>query len=217
MAVDWQLQDFWSWQVKKIPLFCQKCRGMLLRIDQNRACHGCGCADKQGYCSDCARWQLSTQFKVRNRALYQYNAAMKQYIKRYKFMGGYHLRGAFRGEMQAAIKKLDMQLVVPIPSAATTLAQRGYNQVTVWLQGMDYQAVLACRVNKQQQAQKNRIARLKSSQPFYILETWQSLIPGQRICLVDDIYTTGATIHHAAQLLYQAGALEVQAVTLAHG
>ncbi|MGH2325015.1 ComF family protein [Leuconostoc lactis] len=37
----------------------------------------------------------------------------------------------------------------------------------------------------------------------------------QRVLLVDDVYTTGNTLYHAATLLYQLGAKEVKSLSLA--
>jgi len=44
-----------------------------------------------------------------------------------------------------------------------------------------------------------------------------SAITGKRILLIDDIYTTGATIHQAAKALKEIGATKVEAITLIKG
>ena len=41
------------------------------------------------------------------------------------------------------------------------------------------------------------------------------VIANKRVLILDDVYTTGRTIRHAAALMYEAGASEVQGNTLA--
>lgn len=44
-----------------------------------------------------------------------------------------------------------------------------------------------------------------------------SSLPGSKFILVDDVFTTGATLNEIAKLLKRAGAVEVWAATIAHG
>lgn len=66
---------------------------------------------------------------------------------------------------------------------------------------------------KAHQSQRDRAARLHRKQPFSIAVT-KDLVD-QRVLLVDDVYTTGNTLYHAATLLYQLGAKEVKSLSLA--
>ena len=51
-------------------------------------------------------------------------------------------------------------------------------------------------------------------QPFELLES-NGKIRKQRVLLVDDVYTTGRTLFHAAELLYENGAETVKSLTFA--
>ncbi len=50
-------------------------------------------------------------------------------------------------------------------------------------------------------------------EPLFTIKPGTTIQPGTYI-LVDDIYTTGTTLRHAATVLKEAGATRVEAVTL---
>ena len=60
--------------------------------------------------------------------------------------------------------------------------------------------------------EKSKAERL-AMEPLFTLKPGTTLQPGTYI-LVDDIYTTGTTLRHAATVLKEAGATRVEAVTL---
>lgn len=175
---------------------------------------GCGRSQTRvELCEDCQRWPLNTGFH--NVALFDYNDAMQAYFHRYKFQGDYRLRRVFEKSMQVAVARLEKDLVFTIPVAPSTLATRGFNQVSGWLFDGNNQPGLQTK-NQQKgipQSQKDRRARLQMPQPFTLAPT--TVVTGKRVLLVDDIYTTGRTIRHAATLLLESGAKSVTGLTLA--
>ncbi|WP_447409442.1 ComF family protein [Weissella confusa] len=68
--------------------------------------------------------------------------------------------------------------------------------------------------NKSVQSLKTRQDRLNTAQPF-MCQLGNLDLTGQRICLVDDVYTTGRTLRHAATCLYECGAKQICTITLA--
>ncbi|MFC4761306.1 ComF family protein [Fructobacillus durionis] len=185
-------------------------------------CSGCGRVEKKKrYCLDCRKWQKRGMAMLENQALYQYNEEMKDYMARYKFIGDYRLAPIFAGKMRRAIRrrvkeeKIDM--ILPIPLSEERMAQRGFNQVEAFLpvfaKKVDLLAVKAS--HKIDQSSKSRSERLKTRQPFELKAGMAGQVAGKHILLVDDVYTTGRTLYHAAQLLRQAGARKVSSQTLA--
>ncbi len=134
---------------------------------------------------------------------------------RYKFAGDYRLWTVFAAEFTAAVRQLTAAVVVPIPVTQATMATRGFNQVTALLDGVDWTPCLQNRaVKKVAQSQKHRQERLQTPQPFTLSDSSKA-VAGKRVLLVDDVYTTGRTLYHAADLIYQAGAASVISISLA--
>lgn len=109
-------------------------------------------------------------------------------------------------------------LLVPIPIHPDKVRARGFNQALVIARGIAQRVPLKvvstglARVDKLAADQKHlsRDARLASRGRFRA----QAKLRGQRIWLVDDVLTTGATLEDAAGALREIGALPVGGITL---
>lgn len=194
-------------------VICEPCRQQFQSI--TTACAGCGRQQADDtLCQDCRRWQQQGQQLLAHCALYQYNEAMRQYMKAYKFNGDYLLRTVFNRELIQKVHTMAMDMVVPVPVSHDTMLRRGFNQTLGLFEGVPYQALLqVTQQQKAHQSQRDRAACLHRKQPFSIVVT-KDLVD-QRVLLVDDVYTTGNTLYHAATLLYQLGAKEVKSLSLA--
>lgn len=195
-------------------LICQACESDFAVITMS--CSGCGRQQKSTQlCRDCRRWQQQGKILLKHTALYQYNDAMRSFMQQYKFNGDYKLRGIFNPQFIQIIKSLSKDVIVPIPVSENTMKTRGFNQTTGLLEGIIYQELLqVTTIKKSHQSQFNRKARMLRQQPFTLKESSISL-RGKHVLLVDDIYTTGNTLYHAADLLYSAGAINVESISLA--
>lgn len=135
-------------------------------------------------------------------------------MHRYKFMGDYRLRSVFSNELVSEIKTIPADLVVPIPVTTQTMATRGFNQVVALVEGIHLDKCLrAKKRTKIAQSSKSRQARLLSKQPFVLNNP--SVVKGKRVLIIDDVYTTRRTLYHAAELMYNAGAVSVISISLA--
>ncbi|WP_267201487.1 ComF family protein [Limosilactobacillus kribbianus] len=197
------------------PVLCQRCRKQFERIDSATACPGCG-RPKNGrrLCPECQRWHQHYGWHLRHTALYTYNEAMRDFMRRYKFQGDYRLRQVFQGELSRQVQTLAADLVIPIPVTATTMATRGFNQVLGFLGTEEESGLLVHRAGeKVAQSHKTRRQRLHTPQPFEL--TNPVAVRGKRVLLVDDVYTTGRTLYHAASLIHAAGGDEIISLSLA--
>lgn len=202
----------WWGQRSKLPL-CQSCQAGLVAYADPR-CQGCGrTSQRQPLCLDCQGWHDQYGWILPNQCLYQYNDWMRSYMEQYKFKGDYYQRRIFMTLYTKAALKYHAQIIVPIPVTETTWQTRGFNQVLGWYQGQ-YQELLHLKMrDKVAQSSKTRQQRLATPQPFELGPDLD--LTGKRILLLDDIYTTGRTLYHAAQCLRQAGAREILSLTLA--
>ncbi|MGT2716653.1 ComF family protein [Streptococcus respiraculi] len=190
---------------------CVDCKKRFLPISETH-CPTCFKEGEEKVCSDCHYWQ-DKGTGVSHESLYRYNEAMADYISRYKFIGDYLLRTVFATELRIYFKDKRGHTLVPIPISEQRMAERGFNQVTGLLNaaGLSFQEILQKEATKKQ-SDKNRQERLALKQPFSIVE--KTAIP-EKLILVDDIYTTGATIWLAKQLLMKNGAKTVTSFSLA--
>ncbi len=117
-------------------------------------------------------------------------------------------------------------LLIPIPLSKSRKRERGYNQTELLCKelvkldkGINFtnenEILIKIKDTKRQAHIENRTERLKN-----IIGSFQVLnkekIKGKNIVLIDDITTTGATLHEAKKVLKEAGAKKIIAFTVAH-
>lgn len=196
-------------------LRCYHCEKLFTKIDQATSCPGCGRADSSKLCSDCRLWHQELGFVMKNRSLFQYDEGFRKWIEAYKFTGDYRLRGAFVNELAQILQNYRDYLICPLPLSKERFEQRGFNQVRGCLELTKIPLKdLLRRKELTPQSEKSRKARLEMEQPFE-LRVANGKIRNQKVLLVDDVYTTGRTLFHGAELLYKNGVEAVESLTFA--
>ena len=110
--------------------------------------------------------------------------------------------------------------VLPMPLSRERLATRGFNQALLLAKQLapratDATLLLRTRHTPPQSALK-RAERLRNVQGAFAVEPLRAgALRGQRVVLVDDVMTSGASLHAAALALRQAGAAHITAVVFA--
>jgi competence protein ComFC len=199
---------------------CQECAAQFQRLPTDKICYGCNRPSITTYCQDCQKWQkLYPQYDFHHEALYHYNEYMHEWMKLYKFQGAYHLRTSFAQTLRAYFhaKRKEQELIIPIPITDLRMSTRGFNQVEGLLLSakVNYQPLLKRRVDNAPQAQKTRTERLQLKQPFEVPAKFKENIMNRAILLVDDVYTTGRTLFHAAEAIQQCYPKNVRTFSLA--
>ncbi len=110
--------------------------------------------------------------------------------------------------------------VLPIPLSAERLSERGYNQALLLARQLhpgktDAHLLMRTRHTPSQRTlpRSERLANLVGAFAVDPLRTHQ--VQGKRIVLVDDVMTSGASLHTAARELRRAGAAHISAIVLA--
>ncbi|PLS04340.1 ComF family protein [Neobacillus cucumis] len=208
---------------KEQPL-CPTCEERLEKVEGetcricSRPFHRLGEQYRNGdLCHDCTRWEADPEwqgFLEKNHSLYLYNDFLKELIATYKFRGDYILAKVFIELFKKEVSEMAPDLLVPIPLSEERLYERGFNQSTAVLTYAGFPAAeILTRVHSEKQSKKSREERIQIPQVFKMKHN--GYIKDKRILLVDDIYTTGSTLRHAAKLLKEAGAESIQSLTIA--
>jgi ComF family protein len=114
----------------------------------------------------------------------------------------------------------DVELFVPVPLHWTRRLRRGYNQSHVLAKKLKSGTakintdLVRIRRTKSQPAMVSSAARKINVAGAFAVR-YRSKFEGRKICLVDDIKTTGATLNECAKTLKQAGASKVFTLVLA--
>jgi len=113
----------------------------------------------------------------------------------------------------------DIDFFVPVPLHWRRRFFRGYNQSYLLARGLKHHSaeistdLVRIRNTKEQPTMMTVAARAKNVAGAFAVR-YRHPFAGRRICLVDDIKTTGATLNECAKTLKEAGALKVYALVL---
>lgn len=171
--------------------------------------------DGQELCGDCMK--RKHRF-VRGVAALAYTKELKDSIYRFKY-AGMREYAAFYGEILYRlkghiIKSWRPDVIMPVPLHASRFRKRGYNQAELIATELgrrlavpvDGRTLIRC-VNTVPQKDLDNNGRAKNTKKAFQVNG--NIVQYKRILLVDDIYTTGATIDACAAALTDAGTKEV--------
>ena len=153
----------------------------------------------------------------------RYDEASRRLILAFKHGDRLHLAPAFDGWMRRAGTELlaEADLVVPVPLHWTRLFARRYNQAALLAHAIHAAGGppvaadwLIRRRRTPSQGKRNAAARERNVRGAFALKPGRT-VKGRRIVLVDDVFTTGATVGECARVLRRAGAAAVEVLTLA--
>jgi len=114
-----------------------------------------------------------------------------------------------------------VDLLIPVPLHHRRLRERGFNQALLLARILKkrYNKTLATRVLRrwrwtEPQVNLSEKARKNNVKGSFVISNHMT-VKEKNILLLDDVYTTGATINECGRTLLKAGANEVYVLTLA--
>lgn len=184
-------------------------------------CRVCGRDGHGALCEDCRR--APHEFFTA-RAYARYEGSVEAAIKAYKYQGDRRLLPILVAWMVDGYLRhhgTDTHVgVTPVPMHPVKFRRRGFNQADDLAVGLcktlrlRYMPALARVRLDGSQTTVSRGERLRSMEGAFALAPGQAA-EGAYILLVDDVLTTGGTADACASVLFQAGAVSVDVLTVA--
>ena len=200
------------------PGKCVLCR-QVLEAGETDLCRECR-ADAPEF----SQGKLKLQFIDSFAAVWYYKENVRLALHRFKFRRGSHLAEPF-GRLMAMklLQELpaDLDAVTWVPISTLRRLFRGYDQDELLARTVARELGLPCRKllkkvrhNRPQSGIEGHAKRRANVLGVYRLAEGAE-VAGQRILLVDDILTTGATAGECARVLLTAGAKEIHCAVVA--
>ncbi len=202
---------FWSELAFIENPFCETC-GLPFGFDSPMGSLCAGCIDEE------------PEF-TRARSAVVYNDASRKLVMGFKYGDRLHAVLTFVPWLARAGAELiaDTDIVIPVPLHARRLWQRRFNQSAILGEmlakrtGRSFvpDALTRPRYTVKQKglSRKERHANVRGA--FAVDEKQAAGLRGKNILLVDDVYTSGATLNECARVLKKSGAAQVYVLTIA--
>ena len=204
---------------------CNLCRKRLPYIREPR-CKKCGKEidrPEQEYCRDCQRFSHGFDLGA---AVFAYDDIMRRSISQFKYHNRREYADFYAEEMQECcshfLKQARPDVILPVPLHRHKKRQRGFNQTELVAKKLGKRmqvpvdtGYLIRKEKTTPQKELTRQQRKANLRKAFALTERKSEY--SRVLIIDDIYTTGATIDAISELLKENGTKYVFFLTICVG
>ena len=216
---------------------CDRCRKKIIYVKEPYCMH-CGkplSDESQEYCHDCARRMDADAWHgdgregcciTQGRSLWIHREPVSGAVYGLKYKNKRNWGRIFGAEMEKVygrqIRQWKIQEIIPVPLHASRQRVRGFNQSEIIARELSRLTGIPCRTDVLFRIKKTIPQKLldNSQRPtnlkgaFAVSGEWKAAV---NVLLIDDIYTTGATLEKSAKMLRKAGARNVYFLTVSIG
>jgi len=207
--------------------FCSNCLSEIRWIEPP-FCSICGIPfiSKEVESHPCGACVTHRKYFTMARAWGAFEGSLQEAIHRWKYEGKTRLTHFFAEWMVKGLNRYwepdSLDLLIPVPLYTQRLRERGFNQALLLVKELSRRTGIPYRKTILQK-KKPTIPQVNLSGAerekglrgaFHIIRNEELL--GKSVLLVDDVYTTGATVNECSKVLLRGGAERVDVLTLAH-
>ncbi len=200
---------------------CSNCLNEL-PVNYENICKKCGKPLKEE--SSCKLCKHTKHYFKLARAPFKYEGKIKEALLSLKFNNGRYVASSLAYFLFLEYSNLEIEadLVIPLPISEQRMKERGYNQSTLLAQSFckltNLPLIDNCLVRvKNTEKQSNLpLEKRKDNVKNAFKVSSRKSVKDKIIVLIDDIFTTGATVNSACKTLLQAGAKQVYILVVAH-
>ena len=207
-------------------LICEPCRKKLKTV-VDPVCFKCGRPLRSAlreYCPDCEK---NPPAFISNTAWAEYGSFyIRRMLSEVKYHGNRQLLDYpcrdFASRLMPLVKRWQAEALIPVPIHKNRLRQRGYNQADEIAARLGKHLKLpvdsTSLVRRSETSAQKTLGRAERALNLLSAFSWQS-VPRKyhSVILVDDIYTTGATLNACTGVLLRSGIEKVYSVCLSIG
>lgn len=217
-AIDWVFPPHCLGCGIEGEIICPDCYATIKRVPIN-VCPYCNAyVSTNGHCPDCSNRKPAYS---RYRAFAFYGGVIREAVHHLKYQNDVGVARVLAGYLLKVIQaeNWEFDLVVPVPLSKTKQEQRGYNQAERLARPIAAAlnktfSTSALRRIKEKASQVDLDVQSRRANVRGVFEADPMIVKGKRILLIDDVFTTGATLESASQALKDAKSGLIFAVTV---
>lgn len=203
---------------------CEEC-GKKVGVIEEPRCKKCGKPIRQEeaeFCYDCEREELCYE---QGRSLWLHKVPVSSSIYSFKYKNRRVYGEVYAKEMVKKFGELirlwEIEVIVPVPLHRKKQKKRGYNQAEILAKQIGMRVripvntmMVKRKINTVPQKEFTRKERKKNLKNAFEVK---GNIKEKRVLIIDDIYTTGSTIHSISVALKKAGVEKTYFLTISIG